>query len=485
MKAILVLFDSLSRRYLPPYGNTWVNAPNFSRLAEQSVTFDSCYVGSMPCIPARRELHTGRHNFLHRSWGPLEPFDDSMPQLLSRNGVYTHMVTDHYHYWEDGGATYHNRYSSYDMVRGQERDRWKGGVADPDIPEHIGDAARSDWVNRGFIREEADTCQARTFASGLEFLANNHTEDNWFLQIECFDPHPPFFAPQRYRDLYAHEYSGPHFDCPRYGAVMENETPDMIQHLRYQYASVISMCDHYLGRLLEAMDTHALWSDTLLIVTTDHGFFLGERGAWAFCWLPFYGEVANKPFFVWDPRCGRKSERNSQLVQTHDIPATLLEYFGIERPGDMHGMPLKETLASGSPVREAALFGVFGGHVNCTDGRYVYMRAPVASDNGPLYEYTLMPTHMRAPFSPQELRTAEMAPPFTFTKGCQTMKIEGRPFMVDAHRFGSLLFDLQEDPQQEQPLQDRAMEDRMLTHLLHLMKENDAPEEQYRRLGLI
>ena len=48
-----------------------------------------------------------------------------------------------------------------------------------------------------------------------------------------------------------------------------------------------------------------------------------------------------------------------------------------------------------------------------------------------------------------------------------------------------VLFDLQEDPQQEQPLQDRAMEDRMLTHLLRLMKENDAPEEQYRRLGLI
>ena len=96
-----------------------------------------------------------------------------------------------------------------------------------------------------------------------------------------------------------------------------------------------------------------------------------------------------------------------------------------------------------------------------------------------------MPTHMRAPFSPQELRTAEMAPPFTFTKSCQTMKIEGRPFMVDAHRFGSLLFDLGEDPQQEQPLQDRAAEDRMLTRLLRLMKENDAPEEQYRRLGLI
>ena len=68
---------------LPPYGGG-VHAPNFTRLAERCVTFDNCYVGSMPCIPARRELHTGRYNFLHRSWGPLEPFDDLMPALLGR-----------------------------------------------------------------------------------------------------------------------------------------------------------------------------------------------------------------------------------------------------------------------------------------------------------------------------------------------------------------------------------------------------------------
>ena len=42
----------------------------------------------MPCIPARQELHTGRYNFLHRGWGQLESFDDSLPELLKKNGVY-------------------------------------------------------------------------------------------------------------------------------------------------------------------------------------------------------------------------------------------------------------------------------------------------------------------------------------------------------------------------------------------------------------
>jgi len=109
MKAIMLMYDSLNRRFLPPYGDQEVHAPNFRRLAERTVTFDNCYVGSMPCMPARRELHTGRYNFLHRSWGPLEPFDLSMPEILRHHGVSTHLISDHQHYWEDGGATYHQR----------------------------------------------------------------------------------------------------------------------------------------------------------------------------------------------------------------------------------------------------------------------------------------------------------------------------------------------------------------------------------------
>ena len=76
-------------------------------------------------------MHTGRHNFLHRAWGPLEPFDDSFVEVLHTNtqyDVHTHKVTDHKHYWEDGGATYHQRFKSFEFVRGQEGDKWKGLV---------------------------------------------------------------------------------------------------------------------------------------------------------------------------------------------------------------------------------------------------------------------------------------------------------------------------------------------------------------------
>ncbi|KKL67321.1 hypothetical protein LCGC14_2136140 [marine sediment metagenome] len=56
MKAVMVMFDSLNRRFLPPYGCRDVVAPNFERLAERTVTFDNSYVGSMPCMPVRLRL---------------------------------------------------------------------------------------------------------------------------------------------------------------------------------------------------------------------------------------------------------------------------------------------------------------------------------------------------------------------------------------------------------------------------------------------
>jgi hypothetical protein len=68
---------------------------------------------------------------MHRSWGPLEPFDNSMRQILGENGVYTHLISDHLHYFEDGGAAYHTRYRSFEFIRGQEYDPWKAMVEPP------------------------------------------------------------------------------------------------------------------------------------------------------------------------------------------------------------------------------------------------------------------------------------------------------------------------------------------------------------------
>ncbi|MDA0745056.1 MAG: sulfatase [bacterium] len=490
MKAIMVMFDSLNRHFLPPYGCDWTHAPNFKRLAERTVTFDRSYVCSMPCMPARRDLHTGRPNFLHRSWGPLEPFDDSVPKMLDTHGVNAHLLTDHQHYWETGGATYHTQYTTWEFFRGQEGDVWKGQVAPEPATNAYGRNAADGWpseqdrVNRKFMRSEENQPQYKTFAAGMDFIQRNHTDDNWFLQIETFDPHEPFFSQRKYKDLYSEhyaDYQGPTWDWPPYAPV--NESRELIDHMKYEYASLLSMCDSKLGDILDTMDEFEMWDDTMLIIWTDHGFLLSEHDCWAKVWMPFYEEVAHTPFFVWDPRSKKRGERRNALVQPAiDLGPTLLSFFGLEPTSHMLGKDLAETVASDAPVREASIFGLHGGQINVTDGRYVYMRAPAQEDNQPLYNYTLMPTHMRTMFSVEELQEGiELAYPFHFTKGCQTMRIPSRG---RGKKWETTLYDVESDPKQENPLNDESIENRMIELMVAEMKKCDAPPEQFERMGL-
>ena len=479
MRAIILMFDSLNRHMLPPYADTVVDAPNFTRLAAKAVTFDNFYAGSLPCMPARRELHTGRYNFLHRSWGPLEPFDDSMPELLKRAAVHTHLVSDHPHYWEDGGATYHTRYTTWEFFRGQEGDPWKGVVApEPVTGSPFAAMRRQDQVNRSYMPTEAEHSQTRTVDAGIHFLETNAHADRWLLQIELFDPHEPFFVHDVFKKRYQHEYEGPEFDWPAYQKV--TEPADQVEHARLEYAALVSMCDHSLGRVLDFMDSHGMWDDTLLIVNTDHGFLLGEHGWWAKGVQPWFNELVHLPFFLWDPRQPAPGQRHDELTQTMDIAPTVLGFFGIQPPADMQG----RDLAAAPPGRDAALFGAHGGHVNVTDGRHVYMRAAADESNAPLDEFTLMPTHMRARFTVDELSGWEPAAPFTFTKGLRTMRTVGTAARANPSRHGTLLFDLVADPGQNRPLIDDDLEKAMIGLLVAALREADAPSSQYERLGL-
>lgn len=517
MKAIVVMFDTLSRHFLPCYGNTWVHAPNFQRLADQAVSFDTSYVCSMPCMPARRDWHTGRPNFLHRSWGPLEPFDDSMPKMLNDAGVHTHLTTDHNHYFEDGGLNYHTHYTTWAYWRGQEGDPWIGDLNEPDIPKGAfgkngiysepevfeaykkafpeeSDASmqrlryltRQDWVNRGFMSVEENQPQARCFKDGLQFIDKNADHDNWMLHIETFDPHEPFYTLDRYKELYKEHYEaydGPMFDWPMYARTTEH--PEENKHLRVEYAALVSMCDEYLGQVMDMMDDKGLWEDTMLIVWTDHGFLLGEHDWWGKMSMPMYQEIANTPFFIWDPRVGAKGERRQALVQPSiDLAPTLLRFFGQEPTGDMIGQDLAGVIARDEPVRDAAIFGMHGGHVNVTDGRYVYMRAPQSEDNQPLYQYTLMPTHMRASFAVEDFAEMTLAPPFSFMKGAQTMKIQNVTWVARDRQFDTMLWDTAADPGQVAELDDLTLEARMQALMAGLMRDADTPEDQFERLGL-
>lgn len=135
MRSILIVMDSLNRRYLGTYGDRGAHTPNLDRLPGREVVFDNHYAGSLPCMLARREMMTGSHNFLEAQWSPVEPWDDGLPHLLRADrDTYSHMITDHYHYFHSGGEVYHTLFDSWEFQRGQETDQWRDLVDRVDTP---------------------------------------------------------------------------------------------------------------------------------------------------------------------------------------------------------------------------------------------------------------------------------------------------------------------------------------------------------------
>ncbi|MGB2294779.1 MAG: sulfatase [Candidatus Puniceispirillum sp.] len=496
MKVVFVLLDSLNRKAMEPYGETAVHTPNFKRFQQRAVTFDNHYVGSLPCMPARRDLHTGRTHFLHRSWGPLEPFDDSFPELMKQNGTYAHLITDHHHYFADGGATYHQRYSSWELVRGQAIDRWKADVA-PDLDKfkakyHPVQHHRINYmINREHIQEEEDYCSPKLFKLANEFLTTNHEADNWFLQLECFDPHEPFHAPMRFRDLYETSYDGPILDWPIYDRV--TETPEEISELRANYAALVTMTDEYFGTLLDFFDKHDMWADTALVLTTDHGFLLGEHDWWAKNRMPVYDEIAHIPLMIYHPDFAEQGgSRRKALTQTTDLMPTMLEMTGISVPEDVSGTSLLPVLENDQPLRDSVIFGYFGAAVNVTDGNYSYFHYPVVQGADHLYEYTLMPTRMTSRFSIKELLGATLHPSFSFTKGAQVLRLNpkvsdaGDPIEVQGLPFAdmkSALYDLASDPGQSTPIDAPDVIAKFQGYIIDNMIKMDAPPEAFERFG--
>jgi arylsulfatase A-like enzyme len=502
MRAVFVLFDSLNRTAMGCYGSAAVRTPNFDRFARRAMTFDTHFVGSLPCMPARRDLHTGRLNFMH-------PFDNSFAEIMRERRIHTHLITDHLHYFEDGGSSYHSRFRTWEFIRGQEYDAWKAMVQPPlerlrskyDERHYdfgAGLEGRHGWkrlqsaINREFARSEEDFPGPQCFKAAFEFLGLNRSADDWFLMIECFDPHEPFVAPERFKEQYRTGWNGGVLDWPLYEKV--KDSPEEIAEIRANYAALVTMCDDYFGRLLDQFDEHDLWRDTALILSTDHGFLLAEHDWWGKNLMPYYAEISHIPLIVHHPAAAAQAgARRTALTQTIDLMPTFLDIFGVDAPPEVQGRSLLPLLEADAAHHDVVAFGMFGGPIGATDGRYAYYLYPDDLYAPGLHEYTLMPMHLHSLFSADEMRTSQLAGPFAFTKDMPVLKIDA---LKDARRIpmhddklfdpgvGTALYDLARDAKQLQPFRDPVIETRLKAGIVAIFAAHDAPSEIYGRYGL-
>jgi arylsulfatase A-like enzyme len=489
MKTIFILLDSLNRHYLPLYGNPWVRTPNIDRLAARSTVFDNHYCGSLPCMPARRDMLTGRLNFLEAPWGPIEPWDDCLPTLLrQQRSTYSHMITDHYHYFHAGGENYHTLFDSWEFERGQEGDVWRPLVdpVEPPPTRGKGGARRAYWANRKFMDSERDEDYPtpRCFMRAIDFIENNHEADNWHLHLEVFDPHEPFDCPQRYIDQFEDSWDQRYFySWPQYGRIDPKLDDDAaIAHIRKRYAGSLLMADTWLGKLLDKLDQHNLWQDTTIILTTDHGHLLGEHGYWAKNVMFDYNELAHIPLVIYQPGRPAGQRVRQGLTTTIDLMPTLLDLFGAQPTPYVRGKSLLPLLEADGAHHEAVLYGYFGKDINLTDGRYTYCRQPLPGSN--THHHTLSPRAF-SDFVPRErLARAETGVflPTAYNIPHLRLSVPSHRHM-DAPSFNPL-YDVVADPFQASPIHDSELEARLAAQMRALMAAHDAPASQFMRVGL-
>ena len=266
---------------------------------------------------------TGRYNFIYRGWGPIEPYDDTLPGELRRKNVFTHLLTDHYHYFELGGENYHTAFNTWDFFRGQENDWWASHVDRMALPEHTGQLTRQNFGNRKLQQKEEDFSGPRTAKAAIEWLDINGLADDWFLQVEIFDPHEPFYCTEKYRSIYQDNYDGVFYDWPSYDEV--HESPDAIDHIRKCYAGLLTMTDHWLGQIFDTLERMGLWDDTLIVFTTDHGTMLAEHDYWMKNIMPLYNEIVRIPLIASLPGNDRAGTRTNVFTQTIDLMPTFLD----------------------------------------------------------------------------------------------------------------------------------------------------------------
>lgn len=331
------------------------------------------------------------------------------------------------------------------------------------------------------------------------------TDGRFFLFVDEFDPHEPFDTPEPYASLYDPSWAGPHLIWPPYkqGALADGTlTPEQARQVRAQNGAKLTMIDAWFGRLLDELDRQDRWADAAVIVCTDHGHYLGEKGIWGKPGVPIYQPLGHIPLMMAWPGCAPAAV--DALTTTVDLHATLIDVFGVEPRQHTHGRSLRPLLTGETmTVRDRLLAGFWGREVHLIDdtarsasgsgeGPVKYVRAPVGR-NEPLSmwsnRWSTMPV-MQAPDlrlpDPDERATLDHMPGSTIPVIRQPF-VEGDllPFWAYGAKPGEHhLFDLDTDPTEEDDRVGSAMEAAMVERLRDALVEVDAPRDQLIRLGL-
>jgi choline-sulfatase len=362
------------------YGHRQVKSPHIDALAKRGVRFGRAYCQFPLCSPSRTSMLTGRrpnqtqvlknpgaHRFSHQYTGSPHfrefiPDTVTLPQLFRRNGYWVARVGKMYHYGVPGqiGTSGLDDEQSWDfVVNPAGRDKAEENKIFTLVPGGYGGTLC--WLAAdGTDAEQTDGLVATAAISLLE----QHHDQPFFLAVGFYRPHTPYVAPRGYFQRYsAEQISLPELStedrarepADAYPAKAEQDAMSDGQRREaiQAYWASISFMDAQVGRVVDALDRLGLAQNTVIVMTSDHGYHTYEHGLWQKQTL--FENSARVPLLISVPSGDRAGVATQSLCELVDLYPTLADLCGLNPPGYLEGMSLVPVLRDpGKEVKDAA-----------------------------------------------------------------------------------------------------------------------------------
>ncbi|MBI3693551.1 MAG: sulfatase [Acidobacteria bacterium] len=399
LNLILICVDTWGANYVGAYGNTWIKTPNVDRLAAKSALFVDAYPETLPTIPTRRVLYTGRRIFPTqqivqpddqvriRGWHQLFAEDITFAEMLRKASYTTALISDLYHTFKPN-KNFHRGFDCWRWIRGQEQDRWESGpkskidVAAFQHPTQKGPGPFQYLLNRLDWKKEEDWLAPRVFTDAMRWLDRNATEAKpFYLHIESFSPHEywdPFDA--YYRLYMKSNYKGPRLIQPPLTTKDMSEVE--VEHARALYFGLVTMVDTWVGKFLNKVESLGLMKNTMVVFLADHGTMMGEQGHLHKLETRLRHQVTRVPLMIYDPRKNYDGRKIRGYVQHPDVVPSLLEMLGLKPPKRVTGESFVPMLAGArtTGLRDTVITG-WGIHASVRTPEWNYITRWTPGDN--------------------------------------------------------------------------------------------------------
>ena len=370
---LFIMTDDHAAHAISAYGSQVNQTPNLDRLAKAGVRFNRCFAVNSICSPSRATILTGKYSHLNGvpTFNRFDGAQPTAPKYLQKAGYYTGMIGK----WHLGSEP--TGFNKWSVLPGQ------GAYHDPAFLEPAG---------RRIIEGYATTIITDL---AIDFLKQRPKDQPFFLMCHHKAPHRPWEPEPRYKEEFANktipepatlrddyatrtdairecrqkvfsdlnrrdlkikppaDLKGPALqawlnESPTEVLLVENEktnrlSGDALDRWKYQrymqdYLACVQSVDDSVGRLLDCLDQEKLAENTLVIYTSDQGFFLGDHGLYDKRFM--YEPSIQMPFLVRWSAAIKPGRVDDHLLINTDFAPTFLSLAGAKIPEDMQGRSL-------------------------------------------------------------------------------------------------------------------------------------------------